>query len=247
MYKHKHNGFTIVELLIVIIVIAILVVLSVVSYSNISSRANVTTLQSDLANNAKKLKLYNAQYGSYPTGLNSSGCPTSPTSTSDSIYCLKYSNGNTINAYSGSSSSFNLKIQNATKVYQITDSTSASDTGMSPAPPISNNWSVSSTDPIISWYTNGTSLQTFAVPANSMTDITQRWQYTNSTNWSNFGGSDTFVSATVYWNNTAYNGYVKSSDWSVGNTSYSQRVGSLGTIYTTNEVTARNNRVFTGY
>lgn len=247
MDRHKLNGFTIVELLIVIIVIGILVVLSVVSYSTISSKANITTLQTDLASNAKKIKLYHAQYGTYPTAFNSSGCPSAPTSTTEGIYCLKYSAGNTFNSYTGAASVFNLKIQNATKVYQITESTSASDTGALPASPISNNWSVSITDPIISWYTSGTSLQTYAIPANSAADITQRWQYTNSTTWSNFGGTDSFVSATVYWNNVAYAGYVKSSDWSVGNTSYTQRVGLLGTIYTTNEVTARNNRLFTGY
>lgn len=51
---HKHvdfrNGFTIVELLIVVVIVGILASITVVSYNGITGRANDASLQSDLRN-----------------------------------------------------------------------------------------------------------------------------------------------------------------------------------------------------
>lgn len=53
----RESGFTIVELLIVIVVIAILAAVSIVAYSGIQDRSNDSVVQTDLANFSKSLKL----------------------------------------------------------------------------------------------------------------------------------------------------------------------------------------------
>lgn len=60
------SGFTIVELLIVIVVIAILASISVVAYSGIQSRARDTDRTNDLNVMKKGLALFYAENGYYP-------------------------------------------------------------------------------------------------------------------------------------------------------------------------------------
>ena len=63
----QQSGFTIVELLIVIVVIGILAAITLVAYNGIQSRANTTAAQ-NLANSvAKKAEAYNAVHTQYPT------------------------------------------------------------------------------------------------------------------------------------------------------------------------------------
>lgn len=62
---NKHNGFTIVELLIVIVVIGTLAGIAVVAYSGITRQANDTAVQSDLKNLATKLEMVLAESGQY--------------------------------------------------------------------------------------------------------------------------------------------------------------------------------------
>jgi len=66
--KKNTTGFTIVELLIVIVVIAILAAISVVAYSGVQNRANDTTIQSDLNNLAKKIQIAAVDTGEFPAG-----------------------------------------------------------------------------------------------------------------------------------------------------------------------------------
>lgn len=63
------QGFTIVELLIVIVIIAILAAITVVAFNGVTNRANDTAIQSDLNSFSKQVALYAAGGdGSYPVG-----------------------------------------------------------------------------------------------------------------------------------------------------------------------------------
>ena len=62
---HKRNGFTIVELLIVIVVIAILAAVSIVAYNGVQQRARDSNRKSDLSVIAKALQMYNIDNGNY--------------------------------------------------------------------------------------------------------------------------------------------------------------------------------------
>jgi len=116
------QAFTIVELLVVIVVIGILAAITIVSYTGISGRATVAVMQSDLTNASKQIKIYQATYGSYPTTLNGSNCPTNPTP--DNTLCLKPSPNNTF-TYTSNGTTFGLTEtnSNSTVYYNVTDST----------------------------------------------------------------------------------------------------------------------------
>ncbi len=61
----RRSGFTIVELLIVIVVIAILAAISIVAYNGIQNRAYDTTVQSDLSTLSKKMSVDASTSGNY--------------------------------------------------------------------------------------------------------------------------------------------------------------------------------------
>jgi prepilin-type N-terminal cleavage/methylation domain-containing protein len=60
------RGFTIVELLIVIVVIGILAAITIVAYNGVQNRAYDTSVQSDLNAMAKKISTESADTGIYP-------------------------------------------------------------------------------------------------------------------------------------------------------------------------------------
>lgn len=62
-----HSGFTIVELLIVVVVIAILAAITIVAYNGITANAKESALKADLNTTAKKVGLTQAETGSYPS------------------------------------------------------------------------------------------------------------------------------------------------------------------------------------
>ena len=63
----KDRGFTIVELLIVIVVIAILAAIVIVAYNGVQNRAKTSAAQSTAQTVQQKLEAYNAENGAYPT------------------------------------------------------------------------------------------------------------------------------------------------------------------------------------
>ena len=67
------KGFTIVELLIVIVVIAILASISIVAYTGIQARARDSQRLQDIKTIVKVLELYKLQNGTYPEEVSTAG------------------------------------------------------------------------------------------------------------------------------------------------------------------------------
>lgn len=73
--KKNQKGFTIVELLIVIVVIGILAAIVIVAYNGIQNRAKNTGAQTSAENLAKKVEAFNSVTGAYPV-YNAAGTVT---------------------------------------------------------------------------------------------------------------------------------------------------------------------------
>lgn len=65
------RGFTIVELLIVIVVIAVLASITIVAYSGIRTQAQVAVLKNNIQSAATAMEAYRGLNNSYPTSINS--------------------------------------------------------------------------------------------------------------------------------------------------------------------------------
>lgn len=73
MRSWNNRGFTIVELLIVIVVIGILAAITTAAYNGVQNRANTTKTVSAVSQWVKLLNLYRADNGSFPTSVSCLG------------------------------------------------------------------------------------------------------------------------------------------------------------------------------
>lgn len=95
----KRSGFTIVELLIVVVVIAILAAITIVAYNGIQQRAKTSAVQTSLAQAARKIELYKVDNNTYPTdiavaGINSGDYTSAYRRGADGdTYCLSFVQG----------------------------------------------------------------------------------------------------------------------------------------------------------
>jgi prepilin-type N-terminal cleavage/methylation domain-containing protein len=73
--KNKHSGFTIIELLVVIVIIAILTTITVVAYNGIQNRSAAAKASTVASTYAKALEMYYIDNGHFPaTGENQPIC-----------------------------------------------------------------------------------------------------------------------------------------------------------------------------
>lgn len=82
--KQNQKGFTIVELLIVIVVIAILAAISIVAYNGIQNRSRSSATKTVASNLAKKIEAFNSIQGAYPTSNTASAMTTQLNTISES-------------------------------------------------------------------------------------------------------------------------------------------------------------------
>lgn len=118
-------GFTIVELLIVIVVIGILAAITIVAYSGFQTRARDTIRTNDSTAIRKALELYKADKGSYPLGgyyestaanwttlsnllrpYTGSNLPTDPTNDASHFYRYLATSGTSYGCSDGSKGDF---------------------------------------------------------------------------------------------------------------------------------------------
>lgn len=64
--KSKSRGFTIVELLVVIVVIGILAAITIVSYTGVTNKANLSTNKANASSIMKAVDAFFAENGYYP-------------------------------------------------------------------------------------------------------------------------------------------------------------------------------------
>jgi prepilin-type N-terminal cleavage/methylation domain-containing protein len=114
----RQTGFTIVELLIVIVVIAILAAISIVAYNGIQDRAKNAVLASDLANAAKQLKIDQIDNGDYPATIAAANNGSGLKASTGTNFTYEVNN-------SANPKTFSLTANNGTLFYFISESSSA--------------------------------------------------------------------------------------------------------------------------
>ena len=108
-HRGRTPGFTIVELLIVIVVIALLAAITVVAFNGVQQRARASAVSSSLATSKKKLELYKAENGTYPLTGN--------------LTAAGVNDGDTSFQYTSNGTTFCVTGTNGTISYRVTETT----------------------------------------------------------------------------------------------------------------------------
>lgn len=121
----------------VVVVIGILAAITLVSYRGLTSKANESTIQADLAGAKKQFELYKTEHNVYPTGLDDNNCPTNAAVTPvDTNYCLKPGIGTTYTLNPDANSlHYTIRATKGFLLYSVSDTKAPS-----PTVTIDTNW-----------------------------------------------------------------------------------------------------------
>jgi prepilin-type N-terminal cleavage/methylation domain-containing protein len=121
----RTRGFTIVELLIVIVVIGILATITIISYAGVTTRANTAKAQTNAETAQKVAESINADTGSYPataaafaTGSTSTKLPSGMMVTFDTgtSPATTWAGGATLSGLTGANAQFNGQVAGLVQV-----------------------------------------------------------------------------------------------------------------------------------
>lgn len=120
LLQNKALGFTIVELLIVVVVIAILAAITIVAYNGITQRATISGMQENVKQTANKINLYKVDNGVFPPNLSALNMDSALFGTA------------TLWAYTTTSSTFCLSVgsNNSTSTFHIADTDGSPQSGL---------------------------------------------------------------------------------------------------------------------
>lgn len=123
--KNEKDGFTIVELLIVVVVIGILAAITIVAYNGIQKRAQTATVQSDLEGAAKQLAMDQVTQSAYPTTVSLANNGAGLKASAGTTYQYTVNNSNNPQTYC-------LTATNATTSYYVTNANNIPTSGACP-------------------------------------------------------------------------------------------------------------------
>lgn len=129
------KGFTIVELLVVIVVIGVLAAIIITSYNGVQEKAIVASLKFDLSNASRKLKMYYIENSAYPNSI--TDCPVPAAGN----MCIKPTSNNTFSSYTVSNTTnptFTVTASNGGRIYKITNDTNPIAVNSAPLAPVAD-------------------------------------------------------------------------------------------------------------